>query len=263
MKILIGIICAFLAVGGVGVVIGLLLGIAGKKFAVEVDEKETAIRDALPGSNCGGCGYAGCDALAEAVAKGSAPANACPVGGAPVAKKIADILGVEVETVKKPAYVKCAGDCEKAGNKYQYDGNLSCKEAIYVTGKGPKKCSFGCMGFGDCVKACEYEAISIVNGIAVIDHEKCVSCGKCVKACPKELIEIVPYESRYHVQCNSKEKGVDVNKACSTGCIGCSLCAKNCPANAIEVKDFLAKIDYNKCENCGLCADKCPKKIIH
>lgn len=256
-----GIVFACVAVGGIGIVIGVLLGIAGKKFAVEVDEKEVGIRESLPGSNCGGCGYAGCDSLAEAIAKGEAPANGCPVGGAAVAEKVAEILGVEVETVKKIAFVKCAGDCEKAGNKYEYTGGMSCTEASFVSG-GPKKCKYGCMGYGSCVKACEYDAIHIVNGIAVVDKEKCVACGKCVKACPKALIEIIPYDNKYHVQCNSHDKGVEVNKVCSTGCIGCSLCVKACPKEAVKVEEFLAKIDYEKCVNCGLCAGKCPKKII-
>ena len=256
-----GILIACLVVGGAGIVIGVLLGIAGKKFAVEVDEKAVAIREALPGSNCGGCGYAGCEALAQAIADGTAPANSCPVGGAAVAAKMAEILGVEVETVRKTAFIKCAGDCEKAGNKYEYTGNMSCKEASYVSG-GPKQCQYGCMGYGDCLRACEYGAISVENGIAVVDREKCVACGKCVKACPKGLIELIPYDSKYHVRCNSKDKGVEVNKVCKTGCIGCSLCVKACPKEAVKVNDFLAKIDYNACVNCGLCASKCPKKII-
>ena len=257
-----GILFACLIVGGVGIVIGVLLGIAGKKFAVEVDEKEVAVRNLLPGSNCGGCGYAGCDALAQAIAKGEAPANGCPVGGAAVAAEIGKVLGVEVETVKKTAYVKCAGTCEKAPDKYEYSGSMSCKEAIYVTGSGPKKCTYGCMGLGSCVKVCEYDAIHIENGIAVVDKDKCVACGKCVKECPKNLIEIIPYDSKYHVQCSSHDKGPVVNKACSTGCIGCSLCVKTCPKGAIQMDNFLAKIDYEKCVNCGLCVQKCPKKII-
>lgn len=257
-----GIIYACLAVGGAGIVIGILLSIAGKKFAVEVDEKEVAVREVLPGSNCGGCGYAGCDALAEAIAKGEAPANKCPVGGSAVAEQIGAILGVEVSAVKNVAFVKCAGSCEKAGDKYEYAGAMSCKEAVYVAGGGPKKCSYGCMGFGSCVTVCEYDAIKVEKGIAVVDKDKCVACGKCVKECPKGLIEIIPYDNQYHVQCNSNDKGVDVNKSCSTGCIGCSLCVKACESEAVKVDNFLAKIDYEKCTNCGACAAKCPKKVI-
>ena len=209
-----GILVACLIVGITGLIIGVLLGFAGKAFAVEVNEKEIQVREVLPGSNCGGCGYAGCDALAEAIAKGEAPANGCPVGGAAVAEKVAAIMGTEVSSTRYVAYVKCSGDCESAPVKYEYTGNKSCKEAIYVTGGGPKKCSYGCMGLGSCVNVCEFGAISIVNGIAVIEKEKCVSCGKCIKTCPKNLIELVPYKSKVHVACSSKDKGIvvlDVN----------------------------------------------------
>ncbi len=256
------ILVACLVVGITGLIIGILLGFAGKAFAVEVNEKEVQVREVLPGSNCGGCGYAGCDAMAEAIAKGEAPANGCPVGGEAVANKVAAIMGTEVSTTKYVAYVKCSGDCESAPMKYDYSGNMNCKEAIYVTGGGPKKCSYGCMGFGSCVKACDFGAISVVNGIAVVDKEKCVSCGKCIKACPKKLIELVPYKSKVHVACSSKDKGVVVKQSCSKGCIGCKLCEKNCKFDAIHVVDNIAHIDYEKCINCGLCAMKCPTKVI-
>lgn len=257
-----GILVACLVVGITGLIIGVLLGVAGKVFAVEVNEKEILVREVLPGSNCGGCGYAGCDAMAEAIAKGIAPANGCPVGGAAVAEKVAEIMGTEASTTKYVAYVKCSGDCDAAPVKYEYSGNMSCKEAVYVTGGGPKKCSYGCMGLGSCVKACDFGAISIVNGIAVVDKEKCVSCGKCIKECPKKLIELVPYKSKVHVACSSKDKGVVVKQACSNGCIGCKLCEKNCKFDAIHVEDNVAHIDYEKCINCGLCAMKCPTKVI-
>lgn len=256
------IIIACLVVGIIGLIIGVLLGFAGKAFEVPVDEKEVKVREVLPGSNCGGCGYAGCDALAEAIAKGIAPANGCPVGGAAVAEKVANIMGAEVLVTKYVAYVKCNGDCDSAPVNYEYHGNMSCKEAVYVTGGGPKKCSYGCMGLGSCVKACDFGAISIINGIAVVDREKCVSCGKCVKECPKNLIELVPYDSRVHVECSSKDKGVSVKSACSKGCIGCMLCEKNCKFDAIHVEENIAHIDYSKCINCGLCAMKCPTKVI-
>ena len=257
-----GILVACLVVGITGLIIGVLLGFAGKAFAVEVNEKEVQVREVLPGSNCGGCGYAGCDAMAEAIAKGEAPANGCPVGGPAVAEKVAAIMGTEVSTTKYVAYVKCSGDCEAAPVKYEYSGNMSCKEAVYVTGGGPKKCTYGCMGFGSCVAVCDFGAISIVNGIAVVDKEKCVSCGKCIKECPKKLIELVPYKSKVHVACSSKDKGVVVKQSCVNGCIGCKLCEKNCKFEAIHVEDNVAHIDYDKCINCGLCAMKCPTKVI-
>ena len=118
------------------------------------------------------------------------------------------------------------------------------------------------MGYGSCVSVCDKNAIKILNGIAVVDKEKCYACGKCVKACPKGLIEIIPYDSKYHVACSSIDRGVDVKKACKTGCIGCKLCEKNCENNAVVVENNIAKIDYDKCTNCGACAKKCPSKII-
>ena len=256
-----GILIACLVVGGAGIVIGVLLGIAGKKFAVEVDEKAVAIREALPGSNCGGCGYAGCDALAQAIADGTAPANSCPVGGAAVAAKMAEILGVEVETVRKTAFIKCAGDCEKAGNKYEYTGNMSCKEASYVSG-GPKQCQYGCMGYGSCVAACPFDAIHVENGVAVVDKEKCKACGKCVEVCPKHLISLRPYSNTVQVACSSTDKGPVTMKACKTGCVGCGICVKNCQHDAVKVENFHAIIDPEKCVGCGACMEKCPKKCI-
>ena len=258
-----GILIAGIIVGVTGLIIGILLGIASKVFAVPVNEKELAIRDVLPGSNCGGCGFAGCDACAKAIAEGSADPGACPVGGATVAEEIGKILGVEVAVVKKVASVKCSGNCNVAPDKYEYHGSQSCIDAIGVTGGGPKKCSYGCMGLGSCVKVCEFGALSIVDGVAVVDREKCTACGKCTKVCPKQLIEIVPYDAKYQVNCNNKDKGKDVKATCSVGCIGCGLCAKNCKFDAIIVEDNVARIDYSKCKNCGLCASKCPVKIIN
>lgn len=257
-----GIIIATCIVAGTGIVIGLLLGIAGKAFEVEIDEKETAIRDSLPGNNCGGCGYAGCDALAKAIASGEAEANACPVGGAAVAEKIAKIIGTSVEVEKKVAFVKCSGDCEKATERFNYYGNGDCKQATLSTGGGPKACTYGCMGFGSCVKVCEFDAIHVVNGIAMVDKEKCVACGKCIRECPKQLIELVPYEQKQIVVCNSKDFGKEVKDVCKAGCIGCKMCERNCEFNAVHVENNIAHIDYDKCTNCGKCKEKCPVKVI-
>ena len=219
------ILYAVLIVGGVGLFIGIALGIAGKFLSVEVDEKEVAIREALPGNNCGGCGYPGCDGLAA-------------------------------------AYVSCSGDCDKAKDKYNYYGNMSCQDAANIPGGGAKACSYGCLGLGSCVKACEFDAIHIVNGKALVDREKCKACGKCVAACPKGLISIIPANHQYMVKCRSKDKGRDVMQACTAGCIGCGLCAKNCPNDAIDFEYNLATINQDKCKNCGICAAKCPKKVI-
>lgn len=258
-----GIIFAALIVGGVGLFIGVFLGVAGQKFAVEVDERETKVCDALPGNNCGGCGYAGCSGLAAAIVKGEAEISACPVGGAPVAEKIGEIMGVAAgEQKRMTAFVKCAGTCGKAKQDYAYTGIEDCVMMARMQNGGPKSCDYGCCGFGTCVKACPFDAIHIVDGVAVVDKEACKACGKCIKACPKNLIELVPYEAKHLVQCSSKEKGKDVMAVCSTGCIGCRMCQKVCPADAIVVENNLAWIDPEKCTNCGACAEKCLKKII-
>ena len=191
------IIVAAVVVGGVGILIGFFLGISGEKFKVEVDEREEAILGVLPGNNCGGCGYAGCSGLAAAIVKGEAPVNQCPVGGAPVAAKVGEIMGIAAEEgVKKVAFVKCAGTCEKANTDYEYTGNEDCAAMAFVPNGGPKSCNYGCLGYGSCVKACPFDAIHIVDGIAVVDKEACKACGKCVDACPKHLIELIPYKQK-------------------------------------------------------------------
>lgn len=256
------ILVACLLVGGVGLLIGVLLGIASKFLSVVEDEKVTLIRDVLPGNNCGGCGYPGCDGLAAAIAKGEAPANGCPVGGAKAAAAIGAIMGQEVEVTRNVAHVCCSGDCEKTQKKFEYTGNMTCADAALVA-MGDKSCEYGCLGLGSCVSVCDNGAIKIVKGIAYIDAEKCTSCGKCVKTCPKGLIKLVPYDVDYHVDCMSKAKGKDVRSACSTGCIGCKICEKNCPTYACTVENNVASIDYSKCVSCGVCAEFCPQKIIH
>ena len=259
-----GIIIAAVVVSCTGLLLGLFLGVMGKKFYVEVDQKEIDVRAELPGNNCGGCGYAGCGALAKAIAAGEAPANACPVGGAAAAAKIGAIMGAEVgDSVRMTAFVKCAGDCDKAKENYVYSGAMDCTVMNVVPNGGSKTCTYGCLGYGSCVNACPFDAIHIVNGIAVVDKDACKACGKCVATCPRHLIELIPYDSKYTVQCSSNDKGKDVMSACSVGCIGCMLCTKQCEFGAITVVNNVAHIDYSKCTGCGKCAEKCPKKIIH
>ena len=217
-----GILVATVLVGAVGLFVGLFLGVAGIKFKVEVDEREEAILGVLPGNNCGGCGYAGCSGLAAAIVKGEAPANACPVGGEKVGSQVAQIMGVE------------AGE--------------SVRKVAFVKCQGDKERPF--------------DAIHVINGVAVVDKEACKACGKCVAVCPKHLIELIPYDAKHVVACSSREKGPDTMKACDVGCIACQLCKRNCPADAVTIEDFHAIIDQDKCTGCGTCKEKCPKKAI-
>lgn len=249
--------------GVIGLLVGIMLVYANNAFKVEVDPKEIAVREQLPGNNCGACGFAGCDAMAAAIAKGEAPANGCPVGGAPVAEKISAIMGVEVvETQKMVAFVHCGGTCDTARRKSEYVGIQTCEAAAAIPGKGEKACQYGCLGFGSCVKACAFGGIKIVNGVAVVDRTKCVACGKCVVACPQKLIEIIPDSAVYAVACSNPGKGLIVKKDCSSGCMGCTACTRVCEHEACNVHHGVSRIDYTKCEACGKCAEKCPANVI-
>lgn len=188
-----GLLAAVAVVGGVGLFIGLFLGAASIKFKVEIDEREEAVLAALPGNNCGGCGFPGCSGLAAAIAKGEAAVNTCPVGGDPVGKKIAEIMGVEAQdSARMVAYVQCQGDCDKTTVDYEYHGVEDCRMLSFVPNGGAKSCNYGCLGYGTCVQVCPFDAIQVVNGVAKVDKEACKACGKCVEACPKHLISLIP-----------------------------------------------------------------------
>lgn len=256
------IIITTVVIAVIGIVVGAGLVFTGKKFYVEVDERESAVREALPGNNCGACGYAGCDAMAAAIAKGEAPANGCPVGGAPVAKQVAAIMGVEAgATERKVAFVRCKGTCDVTRNQGNYVGIQDCRSAV-LAGLNIPECGYGCLGLGSCATVCPQDAIRVVDGVAMVNRKKCVGCGLCVKACPKGLIELVPESKRVIVQCSNKDRGPMVKKVCSAGCIGCMLCTKQCEYNAIHVKDNLASVTYEACVQCGKCVEKCPVKVI-
>lgn len=257
-----GIIIATLVVGVIGLVIGIALVFTGKKFYVEVDERETAVRECLPGNNCGACGYAGCDAVAAAIVKGEALINACPVGNMEMVEKIGAIMGVKpAEALKKIAFVRCAGTCEATHEKCNYVGINDCRAAV-MAGISIWECDYGCLGYGSCVKACPMNAISVKDGVAVVDRAKCIGCGQCIKACPKGLIELIRADKKVAVRCSNKDKGAAVKKVCTAGCIGCRLCTKQCETGAITVDVNVAHIAYDKCVGCGKCAEKCPTHII-
>lgn len=257
------ILTALILLGITGLVVGLFIGIASIFFKTEVNQKKEDILSMLPGNNCGGCGYPGCEGLAQAICDGKAPVSGCPVGGEPVAKKIAEYLGETAEIgVRKIAFVHCAGTDRKAKDDYEYVGEKDCKMANVLPGNGPKSCNDGCMGFGSCVKACEFGGITIKDGVAQIDAESCKGCGHCVEACPKHLISLIPYDTKAVVLCSSCDKGPDTMKNCKVGCIGCGLCKKVCEQDAVTIDKFHATIDPEKCVGCGACIEKCPRKII-
>ena len=227
------------------------------------------IHDILPGANCGGCGYPGCMGFAAALVKGEVLPTACAPGGDVLAKRVAEILGIEVEAQeRRVARVHCGGGCSIVNNRVEYIGLQDCTAATLLGG-GPKECEYGCLGMGDCVRSCPFDAI-YMNGemLPVVDPEKCTGCGNCVMACPTKLISLVPVSSRVHVLCRSLDKGAVVRKICRVGCIACNKCNKICPVGkepeekAIIVRNQVAEIDYNTCTSCGLCATVCPTQTI-
>jgi RnfABCDGE-type electron transport complex B subunit len=246
-----------------GVVLGAALAIASRIFAVKTDERIEKITEALPGANCGGCGYSGCAALAEAIVKGEAAPNACMAGGEKSAFAIGEIMGVAVTApVRMHAQVMCSGSKHEAHRKYRYIGAQDCAAAEKMGG-GDKQCPNGCIGLGSCAAACPYDAIRVENFLAVVDAEKCRGCGVCVNQCPKHIIRMVPYGATHWVGCLSVEVGKITRQQCEVGCISCKLCEKVCPVGAIKVDNFVASIKYDVCTGCGACAQKCPRKIIH
>lgn len=247
----------------VGLVAGIILTIAAKVFFVPVDETVAQIREVLPGANCGACGYAGCDDYAAALgADHSLSPSLCPVGGEECSKAVAAVLGVEATAAEpKVAFVKCKGSSDKTKKIMEYQGVQTCVAAKNFYG-GNWACSQGCMGLGDCVAACQYDAIKICDGVAVVDREACVGCGMCETACPNNVIVIAEKKKLVYVACNSTAPGAKARKTCSVACIGCKKCEKICKFDAITVENNLAKVDFDKCKNCGLCVKECPTNAI-
>ena len=250
--------------GIMGGVFGVLLAIASIVFRVHQDERIGKIRAALPGANCGGCGYPGCDGYASGVVNDGAPVNKCSVGGSKVAEIIASIMGVEAgASVPMRAFLKCKGTCEASPRQLIYEGIHDCKSASVIPGGSPNSCPFGCIGLGTCVSVCQFGALSMGDdGLPKVDVSKCVGCGACVENCPKGVFTLVPVTADVIVACNSHWKGPMVKSVCSAGCIGCTLCEKKCPKKAVTMVNDLAVINQDLCVKCGICAKVCPAKVI-
>ena len=248
--------------GGIALLFGVLLAVASKIFAVKRDDRIDKVRACLPGANCGGCGFAGCDALAEAIVKEGVSPTKCAASSAEELKPIFEIMGLKEEKhVRMRAQVMCSGTGALSKKKYLYEGAHDCVSAAKLGG-GDRVCPNGCVGLGTCAARCPFGAIKVVDGVAAVNYEECRGCGVCVDACPKHLIKLIPFDSRHWVGCMSVDKGVITKSYCDVGCISCRLCEKNCPAGAITVTDFVASIDNGKCIGCDTCVKKCPRKII-
>lgn len=251
-----------------GAFLAVILYVVAQKFKVYEDPRIDDVEKMLPGANCGGCGFAGCRAFANAlVTEDDIAPLFCPVGGADMMRSIGDFLGKSAP-VREPqvAVVRCAGSCAKRPVLNRYDGALSCavESALYA---GETGCSYGCLGQGDCVVSCSFDAIHInpETGLPEVDQDKCTACGACVKACPRVIIELRrkgPKNMRVFVSCINKDKGGVARKSCEVACIGCGKCVKICPFDAITLENNLAYIDYNKCKLCRKCVPECPTGAI-
>ena len=259
------ILFAFLVVAILAAILAVALGFADKKFKIEKDPKLELIEAEMPGANCGGCGFAGCQAYAEAVSKGEAKIGLCSPGGPDLAKKMAEIMGIKLteSLEKKVAYVFCKACGDKSVVTSEYSGISDCRAASLIH-NGGKGCKSGCLGFLSCAAVCPVEAISKdKDGNVVVDKNKCIACGKCIDTCPNKVIHFIPFSAPYAVSCNNKQRGAEVNKVCSVGCIGCTICVKKFPNSGCHMDEFLSVIDYSTpMSEIADAAEACPKKII-
>jgi len=251
---------------GMAIILSYVLGWANKTFHVEVDSRVEACINALPAANCGGCGYVGCSEYAEAVVAGEAPVNKCTVGGESVVVALADIMGVEVEeSFPYFAIVHCAAYYDDRLGRHEYSGEQTCAAANLIA--DVQGCIYGCLGFGDCVRSCDYDAIHMIDGLATVDYEKCIGCGTCAKACPTNIITITPFKADQilAVTCSNKDFGKDVTSVCKVGCIGCKACTR--ASDIFKVENNLSAIDYDAyspgdLENLIKVAGKCKRNRI-
>ncbi len=256
------IVVAVLVLGSLGLLFGLGLAVASKKFCVPTDPRLEKIVSCLPGANCGACGMPGCMGFAQALLRGEVSLDSCRAMEEEQREKAARILGIKLETKTKQVAVLHCGGGRKIKDRFQYNGLKDCAAANLVA-RGQKECLYGCLGFGTCQAVCPFDAIRMSDeGLPVVDINKCTACGKCVETCPKDLFSLTLFTSRVHVACSSQDSGRDTRAVCPAGCIACRRCEKACPVDAIHVIDNLAVIDYNKCTSCGECVKVCPTKCI-
>ena len=257
------ILIPFLALGLLGTAFAVLLSVSHRFLGVKGDPKLDMFLAILPGSNCGACGHAGCLGYAESLTKEGAEPTGCLAGGAAVAARLAEAMGIAVKAQEElVAFVACRAGRKIAKMKYHYVGVDNCQAASLLFG-GDKYCDYGCIGLGSCVRVCPFDAIAVTEeGLSVVDSAKCRACRKCVKACPRKLIGMVPKSQTVLVACRNLDKGRKAKEVCAMACIACRICEKNCPADAIAVVNNLAVIDYAKCTRCGICVEKCPQKSI-
>ena len=256
------ILIAALIVAGIGLIIGIVLAVASCIMAVPTDEKVEELTNALPGANCGACGFSGCEGYAKALREGKTTPGKCSPGGEATARELSRILGVEAVSVeKKTALVHCKGSCDNTEDKMRYQGLTSCKAAMQLH-SGSSSCKFGCLGLGDCERVCPYGAISVCNGVAKVNASLCRGCSLCVNACPKHLITFVSLKEQAVVRCRNTQKGAEARKVCKSACIGCKKCEKVCEAGAVTVENFLACVDAEKCTGCMKCVEACPEGSI-
>ncbi|OGX23226.1 MAG: hypothetical protein A3K54_01150 [Omnitrophica WOR_2 bacterium RBG_13_44_8] len=257
------IIIPILTLGFLGLVFGIGLAFASRRFAVQVDPRLEKIHGLLPGSNCGACGGAGCFGFAESILSGKTKIDACRVANDKIKEQIAGILGRKLQKIEKGiAVLRCNGGKERVKDRFTYKGAQDCIAANLVLG-GQKECVWGCLGFGSCVEVCPFGAIKMSEeGLPVVDAIKCKACNKCVEICPKKLFSLIPLGHAVYVVCSSHDLGKDTRLVCPVGCIACRKCEQACPVDAIHVIDNLAVIDYDKCTSCGECIKVCPVKCI-
>jgi len=260
-----GVLIPVAILGVLGLVFAVGLAYASKKFAVEIDPRIERIEEVLAGANCGGCGYPGCRGYAEAIVKGEAPIKGCPPAGPDSAKKIADIMGIEVEeAVPMVAVVQCQGGHEQAQTKFTYDGVEDCRAAQMV-GAGFKSCVYGCLGLGSCAAACPFDAITMSdNGLPIVDEEKCTACGVCVMTCPRSIMALIPRTQEVYLGCVNRDRGASVKRMCQVGCTACRLCVRRNPQGeeGITMGENLPVINYEKLTSWPEANEVCPQKCF-